>query len=133
MMNRALDLRGSTLGEIAEEGDTLVVKLVPACLHESSSGTAGTAAGTKYLQDANFRIARPALRSVVAQFPAVIVRGSLVTDAWHFDNLIPLPLIISGSCSLRCETSNAETVVLRGQGIVLIFCGERRTFNADSR
>ena len=133
MKNRAIEIHDSALQEIIVEGDAAVLHFPHVYIHESE-GRPGVDAGTGWSQEAVLRIGNA---RVEGSFPDgnrealagcnddvfCLNDGVLVINGAVSDNMIPIPLDVSGDVKLKLVCwSNA--VHISGTSAKLELIGE---------
>jgi hypothetical protein len=118
-MNSALEIHDSNLAGIELAGPDAVLHLDAAYIHRSE-GRPGIDPGSGCVQDIDLVIYGAVVESVPSGLPRALTGGALSVGGTAWDNLIPLPLAVSGAVSLSVATSDGEPVLVRGSGVEVV-------------
>jgi hypothetical protein len=124
-MNSGVEIHDSTLAGITPEGRDLVLRLAPAYVHRSA-GRPGIDQGSGWLQDIDLVISEAVVESLPSECPVDLSDGSFAVGEVRWDNLVPLPLAVSGTVSLAAVTCRGELLAVRGTGASAVTRGESR-------
>jgi hypothetical protein len=122
-MNSEVEIHDSTLASITRDGCDLVLSLAPAYVHRSP-GRPGIDQGSGWLQDIDLIIFGAVVESLPTEFPVNLSDGSFSIGEVRWDNVIPLPLVVSGTVSLSAVTCFGEFLTVRGTGASSMTRGE---------
>jgi hypothetical protein len=101
-MNSALEIHDSNLAGIELAGRDAVRHVHAAYIHRSE-GRPGIDAGSGWAQDIDLTIFEAVVESLPSGFPRALAGGTLSVGQAAWDNLIPLPLAVSGVVSLSMD------------------------------
>ena len=121
-MNRLIEIHDSILGGIAIQGSTVEVHLAPAYVHVSD-GRPGVDAGTGWTQQAVLRIRHARIERSPTGFPVELMDGHLDLGGIRHDNMIPIPLGVSGHVELQADGPNGQVLRVSGDGVELEMIG----------
>ena len=124
-MNGALEIHDSNLAGVELAGGDAVLQLDAAYVHRSE-GRPGIDPGSGWVQDIDLVISEAAIESFPSDLPRALAGGALSAGGASWDNLIPLPLAVTGPISLSMATSKGEPVLIRGSGAEVVPRGEPR-------
>lgn len=124
-MNALIELHDSTVSEIAELDDAVIVHFLPAYLHKSG-GRPGFDAGTGWLQDARLIFSDATVSGCAPDLPSDVMNGELIVGAERHANEIPAPLSATALTELRLDFDALHTVTVAGHGVRLELLGEPR-------
>lgn len=124
-IKNAIEIHDSTLAGISRVGPDLVLRLVPAYVHQSG-GRPGIDPGSGGLQDIDLIISEAVLESSPSEFPVNLHGGSIFIGEVRWDNSLPLPLAVSDAVSLTAVTCRGELLAVRCTGASAVTCGELR-------
>jgi hypothetical protein len=123
IVNTIIELHDSKIGEIAKQGDTVVVHFLKAYLHKSE-GRPGFDCGTGWTQSAKLIFASASASGNFPDLPCDVMGGDLVVGGQLHANMIPVPLDVAAPVKLRLVFDSIHTVLIIGQGVRLEFLGE---------
>ncbi len=121
MSATVLELPGSTLEAISEDGDTVTLRLSPAFLLKSE-GIPGADPGTRHRFAAQIILRGAELQRDIPALPAVIEEGRIRVNIHTYVNLVPRPLLEHAGHA-RVELLLAERVprvIVEGASLSLV-------------
>ncbi len=129
MQNRAVEIHDSALDRITLDDDLAVLHFPSAYIH-ASEGRPAIDAGTGWTQEAVLRIGNAQIegkfseesREAYGGYAHYLSDGSLRIDGRVSDNLIPIPLDVSGDIELTLQCWS-EVVRVRGSSAKLELIG----------
>jgi hypothetical protein len=125
MMNSAIEIHDSNLAGVESVGRDAVFHLDAAYVHRSE-GRPGIDPGSGWLQDIDLVVSGAVIESLPEELPGALADGVLSAGGTAWDNLIPLPLAVSGAVALSMTTSGGELVLVHGSGAEIVPRGEPR-------
>ena len=126
MRNRSLELKGSVLASVSgKEGDA-ILQLRPACILVSG-GIPGADASTLERRAVDLLVRRAGMVGGPPGAPAPLAGGRLDTPTAALENLIPLPLMLSGEAALELTFESGERLRIAGEDIESLDQGEMET------
>src|SRR5262245_7134784 len=101
MLNRAIEIHGSTLALLTVQVGHVVLDFSEACIHQhETEGSPGVDGGTGWLQHAVIHIRGEIASGSLTKLPCKLADGYLDLDGQESDNLIPIPLSFTGDVEL---------------------------------
>ena len=118
-MNSIIEIHDSTLTSVTAVGRALVISFGPAYVHQSA-GRPGRDDGSGWLQDLDLVIADAVVESLPLELPAGFSDGMFSVGGRLEENVIPLPLAVSGEVLFSALTDCVERLVVRGSGASIV-------------
>lgn len=123
MANREIEIHDSELKSVAVSDGHIVLDLSPAYIHMSDSRP-GIDAGTGWIQNAVIRVRGDAIIGSISELPCDLWDGFLKVNGECSDNLIPIPLGVTGDIELHLTSIAGESIHVRGDHITVELLGE---------
>jgi hypothetical protein len=125
MMNSAIEIHDSNLAGVEAVGRDAIFHLGAAYVHRSE-GRPGIDPGSGWLQDVDLVVSGAVIESLPGELLGALADGVLSAGGTTWDNLIPLPLAVSGTVLLSMTTSGGERVLVHGSSAEVVPRGEPR-------
>ena len=122
-MNSVIEIHDSELESIELAEGAVELRFSPVYIHKSE-GRPGIDAGTGWAQRARLVISNANIKRSFAKFPGELLAGYLKLEETVLNNEIPIPLNFRGKVELNLESWNDETVLISGDGAVLVLVGD---------
>jgi hypothetical protein len=122
-VNTVIETHDSRVVEISESNGVVVLHLKPAYLHKSE-GCPAIDAGTGWLQEAKLIFSEAAISGEFPDWPCDLMDGEILIQGVQYNNLIPVPLEISGAIELRLVCDAIHQIKIAGSGVQLNLIGE---------
>jgi hypothetical protein len=131
VMNQAIELHDSDLGEVRLSDTGLTIGLAPAYVHRSE-GRVGIDPGTGWTQLAELVFTDAVPRAGITASGALDLRldcitlddGSLQAPGQQWRNLIPAPLEVEGPLRFVAQTQYGEDLIVEAQHLSVMLIGE---------
>jgi hypothetical protein len=124
-MNTAIELHDSTVADIVQTEEGIVVRFLPAYLHKSQ-GRPGVDSGTGWVQEVHLLLVDGMVTGQHPDLPCRVHDGDLVVGPNRHINGIPVPLPDAIATELRLVFALGDTVTIKGRGGRLELLGDAR-------
>ncbi len=125
-MNSAIEFHDSSICEIKQYGNDVVVSFSSAYSHKSA-GRPGLDAGSGWIQAAELTIKNSLLPLKLPENISGPLRdGYLRVDGELFEGTVPMPLTLTSGVELEILFSDGERISFIGDGVALLPLGEAR-------
>jgi hypothetical protein len=121
--NRAIELHDSVLAYVAKKSGPVEIGLMPAYVH-SSTGVPGVDSGTGWVQNITVVVEAGTIEGQLPEMPCDLSGGTLAVAERVSNNVLALPLDLSGSIELKLEVMWGGQILVRGTRILTILKGE---------
>ena len=120
--NAGVEIHDSVLDRLERRGSTLLATLSPAYIHRSP-GRPGVDPGTGWSGAAVFRFLGGEADGTAQSLPCELSSGELHYAGGVYENVIPVPLSLTGAVELHLRDFQGGQVVLLGQGLEVSLAG----------
>lgn len=123
MGGKVIQIDGSTVESVVQQGDKVVVHFVPAYVIQSE-GIPGIDASTRWTQSVTIGFAEAEVEGTYPEFPAIAISGKISINRVAYIDTIPIPLHSAGLVQLTLLfAARKDPLMITGTEVALELLG----------